>query len=449
MLYNAERGNITMGFVGDAMTTRKMRPFTEPDFVKLIELIQSTDASFANLEQIYHHYEMSWQNKEHYSYQASDPSVLEEVKWMGFDAVTTATNHAYDYSEAGFLKTLEHCDAYGIPHCGGGVNIGEARAPVFVDTDAGRVALMSGTTTFSEESRAGEGRPDFPGKPGVNAIRHDTVYYVPKETFDAIKQANEGLGFNAAQQNRKKFQPQTVRDQGDENEIKLFGNTIRLGDEFKVETSVNQQDMTGCGDWIRGARKQSDWVVYGLHMHESANYGDFQGNSRIPPADFHVEFCHYAVDKGCDVISGHGSHFLRGIEIYNGKPIFYSLGNFIYQNETIRRVPPPGYSLQGLGHEQTPGDWGDARSGGGKYGSAANPIIYRSVFAVTEFEDWNLKEVRLYPVELGQGKVLSQRGRPMLVHGDLANEILTWIQNVSEPFGTEVTIEGDVGYIRP
>ena len=41
------------------------------------------------------------------------------------------------------------------------------------------------------------------------------------------------------------------------------------------------------------------------------------------------------IDAGADVVVGHGPHVLRGIEIYKGKPIFYSLANFMFQNETL------------------------------------------------------------------------------------------------------------------
>ena len=52
------------------------------------------------------------------------------------------------------------------------------------------------------------------------------------------------------------------------------------------------------------------------------------------PADFIPIFARAVIDAGADVFVGHGPHVLRGIEIYKGKPIFYSLSNFIFQNET-------------------------------------------------------------------------------------------------------------------
>jgi poly-gamma-glutamate capsule biosynthesis protein CapA/YwtB (metallophosphatase superfamily) len=40
------------------------------------------------------------------------------------------------------------------------------------------------------------------------------------------------------------------------------------------------------------------------------------------------EFAHLAIDAGADVVLGHGPHVTRGVEIYNGKFIAYSMGNF-------------------------------------------------------------------------------------------------------------------------
>jgi poly-gamma-glutamate capsule biosynthesis protein CapA/YwtB (metallophosphatase superfamily) len=449
MTYEAEQGNITIALVGDAMITRPVAPFREPNFLAMVEVIRSADARIANLEQLFHNYEMSWSGKHAYSFQAANPANLDDLTWMGFQAVSTATNHAYDYNEDGFLTTLRHCDERGLLHAGGGVNLGEARAPALLDTAAGRVALMSACTTFDFDARAGDGRPDFPGKPGINGLRHKTVYTVPRDSFEAAKRIKQGLWLDEAEEAHRSFQPHVERDTGSGDEVDLFGRTLRLGDEFGVETTCNEEDLAGVGNWIRGAGKQADWLVYGLHGHESAPTGPYHGGSRIAPAAFHVEFAHFTIDQGCDVVAGHGSHFLRGIEIYNGRPIFYSLGNFIFQNETVPRIPTPGYAMQGLGNEHTPGDWGLARSGGGEFGFAADPVFYRSVVAVCEFAAWELKEIRLHPIELGFGKPMSQRGRPMLVRGDVAREILEWQRDVSAPFGTEIAIEGDIGVIRP
>ncbi len=42
------------------------------------------------------------------------------------------------------------------------------------------------------------------------------------------------------------------------------------------------------------------------------------------------EIAHSFIDQGADMIIGHHPHVVQGMEIYQNKPIFYSLGNFIF-----------------------------------------------------------------------------------------------------------------------
>ena len=150
-----------------------------------MEILRNTDVSIANLEFLFHDYESSWQWTRG-TYTRSDPKNLNELKWMGIDAVSTATNQAYDFSEGGFLTTLGHLDKTDIAHAGGGKDLDHARAPAYVDTPGGRVAVMSAASTFYDISRAGPGRPGFPGRPGINVLRHQKVHYVTQDVFDAL-----------------------------------------------------------------------------------------------------------------------------------------------------------------------------------------------------------------------------------------------------------------------
>ena len=448
MVYDAERGDISIAVGGDAMITRRMRAFQEESFLKLVEVLRAADVSIVNLEMLFHDYESSWQFTGG-TYTRSDPRNLDELKWMGIDAVTTANNHAYDFSEGGFLATLRHCKELDLLQAGGGQNIDEARAPAYVDSGRGRVAVLSASSTFSEQSRAGPGRPDFPGKPGVNALRHGTAHYVDRDVFDALTKANRALGYEAQQEAARAFAFSGLSEAIDrETEVRFMGGRFLLGEEFLVKTLANQDDLTGIGNWIRGARKQADWLVYGAHSHESGSTGEFHGGSRLSPSDFLIDFAHWTIDQGCALFAGHGPHFLRGIEIYKNRPIFYSLGNFIFQNESVLWVPDEAYRRFGLDYDQTPGDYLDTRSGGGSRAFAGDPVFWQSVVGVCDYQAGDLKEIRLYPIDMGFGRPIPQRGRPVLAQGAVAQEILRWLQAVSEPFGTEIAIQGDIGVIR-
>lgn len=448
MIYNAELGDISIAVGGDAMITRRMKDFNEPGFLSLIDILRRADVSVVNLEMLFHDYESSWQWSDA-TYTRSDPHNLGELKWMGIDAVTTANNHSFDFSEGGFLTTLNHCKEIDLPAAGGGVDIDQARSPAYVDSSRGRVAVMSATSTFSEQSRTGSGRPDFPGRPGVNALRHDVIHYVERDVFEALHKANRELGYQDFSEARRQFGFRGNEEPVDTStEVEFLDNRFVLGEEFARRTTVNRSDMTGIGNWIRGTQKQADWTIYGVHCHESGQVGEFHGLTRLTPPDFLVDFAHWTIDQGCALFAGHGPHLLRGIEIYNGRPIFYSLGNFIFQNESVLRLPDEAYRRFGLGYDQTPGDYLDTRSGGGTRAFAGNPAFWRSAVAVCNYNAGHLKEVEIHPIDLGHGRPIPQRGRPVLANGEVAQQILRWLQDASEPYGTKIDIEGDTGYIR-
>jgi poly-gamma-glutamate synthesis protein (capsule biosynthesis protein) len=405
--------------------------------------------SIANLEFLFHDYESSW-GWSHGTYTKADPRMLDELKWMGFDAVFTANNHSFDFSEGGFLTTLKHLDSRDIPHAGGGIDIDHARAPAYVDSRRGRVALMSAATTFSDVSRAGPGRADFPGRPGINALRRSTVHHVTRDVFEALQKANRELGFEAHAEAVARFGfTGRTKPLDKSTTVKFMGAEFRLADVARLETTLNRDDIDGIGRWIRGARKQADWLVYGLHTHESGESGEYHGGARTSPPQFMVDFAHWTIDQGCDVFAGHGPHYLRGIEIYRNRPIFYSLGNFIMQNETVPWIPHEAYRNFGLGAEHTPGDYFTDRSDDGSRGFPADPVFWQAVLPVCSYEAGKLREVRVYPVDLGFGRPIPQRGRPMLAEGKVAQDILAWLRDLSAPFGTEIRIDGDIGIIRP
>jgi poly-gamma-glutamate synthesis protein (capsule biosynthesis protein) len=446
MLYDSEGGNITITLTGDSMITRGMRAFQEKQFLGLVELFRGSDITVSNLEMLFHHFEMSWHYKGAASFQVCDPRYLADLKWMGMDVVTTATNHAFDYGEEGFLTTLQHCDEAGLLQAGGGRHLDESRAPAYVDTCGGRVAVMATTSTFSEESRSGPGRADFPGKPGVSTLRHDIVHHVPADFLDSLREAKRELGYDAREQSMRR--QRGLAADSNTPDVRFLGGRFEAANEFAVKTTCNTEDLESIARWMRGAKKQADWLVFAMHCHESGASEEWYGQTSMQPPDFQLELAHFTIDNGADAFVSHGTHYLRGIEIYKGKPIFYSLGNFIFQNETVEWVPQAAYEGFGLGADDTPGDWGWGRSQGGKHGHSANPVFYRSVVPQCRYVDGALKEVWLHPVDLGFGRPIGQRGRPVLAEGDVAEEVLSWLQRVSKPFGTEITVEGNKGVIR-
>ena len=70
-----------------------------------------------------------------------------------------------------------------------------------------------------------------------------------------------------------------------------------------------------------GENNDSDIIIAYMH------YGNEYSTS---PNENQINISHELIDLGADVVLGAHPHVTQGIEVYNGKPIFYSLGNFIF-----------------------------------------------------------------------------------------------------------------------
>jgi poly-gamma-glutamate synthesis protein (capsule biosynthesis protein) len=187
----------------------------------------------------------------------------------------------------------------------------------------------------------------------------------------------------------------------------------------------------------------ADYVVVSIHSHEGAP----GANSLQEPAQFVREFAHAAIDAGADVFVGHGNHALRGIEIYKGKTIFYSLGNFIFENDLVVPQPTEFYQQFGLGADALPAQAFDTRSDHDRKSFPANPLLWRSVVAHVIFRDKRPAEVTLIPIALGFGKPRPDRGYPEIADAKAAQEILGNLQKLSQPFGTTIVIKNGLGII--
>ena len=423
-------GQMTFALTGDAIISQRLSPFDEPEYLRMIEIIRDADLAFTNLEVLFHNYTEGYPaTHSGGTWMAAEPYIAGELVWAGFDMVSRANNHTMDYGAGGMRATSRALDAVGLVHAGAGENLAQARAPAYLETRGGRVALISVASTFADEDRAGPQRSDIRGRPGLNPLRYDRSYGVSASSLQKLREVAEELGF---------------RTDDREEQIRFLRERFIVADPPGSRTEANKGDLEEIRSAIRDARRQADWVIVTSHSHEGAA-------SREQPADFLVSFARAAIDAGADVFVGHGPHILRGIEIYKGKPIFYSLSNFIFQNETIRFLPGDIYETYDLPSEATTADAFDRRNEASRTGGFPGQRIYwESVIAAPTFRDGDLVEVRLYPITLGYGKPRPQRGRPRLADDEAGRRIIDTLAELSQPFGVEVRYSAgeNIGIIR-
>ena len=424
---------MTFAATGDSFITRRL-----PETAALAALsaeIASAEVRFTNFEVLTPEGDGFPSAVSGGTWAAAPARVIGDLQRLGFNMMGWANNHTLDYSYGGLAATGRALDRFGVVHAGVGHNLAEAARPRYLECPSGRVALIAVTSSFHESAAAGQQRPDSIGRPGVNPLRFTTRYTLPPERLVALALLAEETGINDGHKARVKegfaaeVEPGTV----------VFGEYRFVGGERAgVLTEPHAGDVARTVVGIGEARRQADWVVVSLHAHEML------GMDKEVPAAFLRTFAHACIEAGAHAVIGHGPHVLRGIELHQGRPIFYSLGNFIFQNETVPDLPSDFYEKFGLGLTANVADALDKRSDNNTRGFAANPWAWKSVIARFEFEGDRMTGLELVPVELGHGLTRPRRGTPMLSQ-DAA--ILPHLAGLSAPFETEMVIGGGRGRV--
>ena len=156
---------------------------------------------------------------------------------------------------------------------------------------------------------------------------------------------------------------------------------------------------------------------------------------------FLSEFAHRCIDLGADAIVGHGPHLLRPIEVYNGKPIFYSLGDFILELYSVEMAPADFFEKQGLDPNDTVHALLKKRSRDFTVGLMEDKKMLETIIPFWETdENNNLVSLKFMPVELTMRGNKSQVGLPRKAK-DLA--LVERLAEISKPYGVMMTVEED------
>ncbi len=455
----ADGGAFSMALTGDSIITRRLSVYTEPAFLRMIDLIRGADVAFTNLEMLFHDFEPYPMNESGGTYMRAEPALAKELVWAGFDLVSRANNHTGDYGVEGMRLTTKYVAAAGLVQAGVGESLLEAREPTFLETAKARVALISVASTFPDHSRAGRSRGDMRARPGLNPLRYTTTYTTTPDGLARLRDALAASGLSGGGRGASTLrEPQGRPEQGRgapgsgqgppagsgqsaPQSLNALGTRVVAGDTPGIRTAPHEGDLKEIAAAVRSAARLADYTIVTSHSHEG-------NRDRLVPAQFLVTFAHAMVDAGADVFVGHGPHVLRGIEIYKGKPILYSLGDFIFENETLLRLPSENYEPYNLGTDAHVADFNDRRYDGDRRGFPADPLIWEAVIAVPRFRDKALVELALHPISLGHGKPAFERGRPMPADPELGKKIVDDLIRLSEPFGTRITYRDGVGYVR-
>jgi len=372
---------MTITLTGQAMIRSDLRA-TAPSAVPRIQSLLSGDVIFSNLEGAVAERGESVQEGRGF---LTPPEALDALHTLGFNLLALSDNHAFDMKVTGIQNTLREIDSRKITHAGTGASLLEAAAPSYLHTPKGTVALVA-----SASGLIAEGGNATAAHPGVNELRIEAGD-VENEAFTDLPNA--------------------------------------------VANKPNPEDARRILQSIREARKHADLVIVYQHNHVFGNKSFAtiftEGMSeRLAPNDWLKAWTHAEVDAGADIVVMHGAPLLHGVEIYHGRPIFYCLGNFIYN------VPPTLTYID-------------------------EPMNWESVVAEVDFQANNLRSITLHPVvlnnigdgqpdihnEYANNEFLDTRGLPSPAVGSRATYILERLAELSKPFGTQFEIRGDAAQI--
>ena len=366
---------------GQSMVRSDLRA-TKPAALPVIKALLNGDVVFTNLEAAVAEPGETIQEGRGF---LTPPEALDALTTMGFNLLALSGNHAFDLKETGVRNTLRETDRRTIIHAGTGNTIADASAPAFLQTPKGTIALVA-----SASGLIGSGARATAERPGVNELR-----------------------------------------------VLAGGRDNEATDDLPgaPANTPNPEDARRILQSIRDARQRADLVIVYQHNHVFGSHAFStiftEGlPERLAPNPWLVKWTHDEIDAGADIIVMHGAPLLHGVEIYRGRPIFYDLGNFIYN------VPPTLTYID-------------------------EPMAWESAVATVQFQARTLKSISLRPVVLnnigdGQPDVhneyasnpfLHTRGLPAPATGARAGYILQRLADASKPFGTVMEIRGETATV--
>jgi len=205
----------------------------------------------------------------------SAPELVEDLATLGFDVLSLANNHSMDYGHQALYETMSGLDGVKVRHLGAGSDLASAGQPVVLDVQGSKVGFLAWSCLLPTGAAASAARP------GLSPLHIHTSYEV-----DAFTQMEEP------------------------------------GNPPVVRTRVDEADLQAAVRAIGALRRDVDFLAASVH------WGFGAGEDL---AEYQQPLGHAFVDAGADVVLGNHVHAVHGVEVYAGKAILYSPGNFIAQ----------------------------------------------------------------------------------------------------------------------
>ena len=254
-IISPEKKTISVVLVGDIMLNRGVEYMMKTEgngdfrfpFSKIAKDLKKADILFGNLEGPIS--DKGIKVGSIYSFRA-EPEAIEGLTFAGFNLISLANNHAFDYGREALEDCLAKLSKAGIDYVGAGFNEGEAyggRTPVIKEIEGTKIGFLAYTNLGPESWKASE--------------KNSGIAWISEKDFEKIKKD------------------------------------------------------------IENAKSQADILIVSLHAGEEY---------AAEPTQFQIEFSKVAIDARADLVIGHHPHVVQKSEKYKDKWIFYSLGNFVF-----------------------------------------------------------------------------------------------------------------------
>lgn len=416
-------GSVSFGITGDSLIVKRIcRSSASAQNIRRI--FSSCDVCFTNLETSLHKFEPDVYPSRFSGgdWVVSSPSILNDLKWLGFNFFSIPNNHSLDWSHGGLIHTIENLEQADVVFSGIGKNLADASAPGYLETSGGRVALISCCSTFDSWHMAGQQRQDVQGRPGIFGIEFEKVFTIKEDEMRTLEELS-----------KRQMREEDGWIECNSEKLFSFNGCLYKTGNPSVITRVKQSSLDLLSEKIQEAKRQADLVIVSMHSHER------KADDPHIPADFQKEIAHFAIDCGAHAFLGHGPHVIRGIEIYKGQPIIHGLGNFFYQCELLSKAPDEFYSKFAPfpGNAATADVYDYRVSHGGILGET-NPDYFVTAIVLFTLSGGKLSSLTIHPISLQFDAHRSSKGTPVPAVSGKAEQILDQIEKLSEQFGTKL-----------